>query len=125
MTNITTAAAAEIVDDLAAARPVLLAAGDPRVWSDVDKKNHKLILAPTRQRLRVQHEFTQGGPATADAAMRPLGPQAEKPVDSEIPGDLYNLNFYDETGVWARQMRLPQTPTSGSRLRDGYAERSR
>jgi hypothetical protein len=74
VTNITTAAAAEIVDDLAAARPVLLAAGDPRVWSDVDKKNHKLDLgADSGNDFVFNIEFTKADRRRLTQPWRPLG----------------------------------------------------
>lgn len=121
VTNITTAAAAEIVDDLAAARPVLLAAGDPRVWSDVDKKNHKLDLgADSGNDFVFNIEFTQGGPATADAAMAAIRVRKPRnPLTPEIPGDLYNLNFYDETGVWGTTDASAANANLRVEMRDG------
>ncbi|MGE5578981.1 MAG: InlB B-repeat-containing protein [Bacillota bacterium] len=93
VTNITTAAAAEIVDDLAAARPVLMAAGDPQVWSDETKKQHKLNLGNDNGNDFVFNvDFPAGGPTTVAAAETAIA--VLKP-----DGNPYALTFYDESGA--------------------------
>lgn len=89
VTNITTAAAAEIVDDLAAAQPVLMAAGDPVVRSHVDKKEHRLNLGDDKGNDFVFNvDFSTGGPTTVAAAQAAI--KVFKPN-----GDPYTLTFYD------------------------------
>ncbi len=100
VTNITTAAAAEIVDDLAKARPVLLAAGDPQVWSNHAKTEHKLNLGDDRGNDFVFNvDFPAGGPTTVAEAKAAI--TIRKPGDPStpgVPGDPYTLTFYDESG---------------------------